>query len=193
VAKENTEARGRMVLGAADMIRRRGLAATSIRELAKHAGAPLGSTYHYFPGGKRQLATEAVRVTGDTVTEALRRELEAGPVEGLHTFLEHWKSVLISTDFQAGCPLLAVAVESGGDDDMQDARTVAAEVFTTWRTLLARSLRAHGVKRTDADRLAALIVTATEGAIALCRAQRSTEPLEVVAHTLDDLVRSAIS
>ena len=54
--------RDRLVIGAADMIRRRGLNATSVRELAKHAGAPLGSTYHYFPGGKQQVVTEAVRV-----------------------------------------------------------------------------------------------------------------------------------
>ena len=53
--------RQQLVAGAADMIRRRGLNATSIREVAKHAGTPLGSTYHYFPGGKHQLAAEAVR------------------------------------------------------------------------------------------------------------------------------------
>ena len=50
------DARARLVAGTADMLGRRGLNAASVRELAKHAGAPLGSTYHYFPGGKYQLA-----------------------------------------------------------------------------------------------------------------------------------------
>lgn len=49
---------------------RRGLNATSIRETAKHARAPLGSTYHYFPEGKQQLVTEAVRFTGDATARA---------------------------------------------------------------------------------------------------------------------------
>ena len=63
--KDKTDSRKQMVMGAADMIRRRGLNATSVRELAKHASAPLGSTYHYFPGGKYELATEAVRWADD--------------------------------------------------------------------------------------------------------------------------------
>ncbi len=66
MAKTSTPSRERIVAGAADMISRRGLSATSIREMAKHAKAPLGSTYHYFPEGKQQLprkpsATRATR------------------------------------------------------------------------------------------------------------------------------------
>ena len=60
MSENAAESRQRLVAGAADMMRRRGLNATSVRELAKHAQAPLGSTYHYFPGGKYQLAAEAV-------------------------------------------------------------------------------------------------------------------------------------
>ena len=67
--------REQIVTGAADMIRRRGLNATSIREVAKHAGTPLGSTYHYFPGGKNQLATEAVQWAADTVQKVLAAKL----------------------------------------------------------------------------------------------------------------------
>ncbi|MFD0487949.1 TetR family transcriptional regulator [Saccharopolyspora spinosporotrichia] len=64
MSASSQQPRLQLVAGAADMIRRRGLNATSIREVAKHAQAPLGSTYHYFPGGKRQLAGEAVRFAG---------------------------------------------------------------------------------------------------------------------------------
>ena len=73
---ENTaESRRRLVAGAADMMRRRGLNATSVRELAKHAQAPLGSTYHYFPGGKYQLAAEAVQWADDLTARALIKEV----------------------------------------------------------------------------------------------------------------------
>ena len=61
MAQEGTPSRERIVAGAADLISRRGLNAASIRNLAKHAKAPLGSTYHYFPEGEGQLATEAGR------------------------------------------------------------------------------------------------------------------------------------
>ena len=72
------DARERMVAGAADMIGRRGASATSLRELAKHSGAPLGSTYHYFPGGKAQLAAEAVHWADDITSRKLGEVLATG-------------------------------------------------------------------------------------------------------------------
>ena len=97
--------------GAADMMRRRGLNATSVRELAKHAQAPLGSTYHYFPGGKYQLAAEAVQWADDLTARALTKELRAGPLAGLRAFLQMWRKILTDSDFGAGCPVLAASVE----------------------------------------------------------------------------------
>ena len=83
----DVSAREQLVAGAADMMRRRGLNATSIREVARHSGAPLGSTYHYFPGGKDELAAEAVRYAAGTVGGILAAKLRVGPVEGLSTAL----------------------------------------------------------------------------------------------------------
>jgi AcrR family transcriptional regulator len=135
------EARERIVAGAADMISRRGLNATSIRETAKHARAPLGSTYHYFPEGKQQLATEAVRYTGEWVARRLRRELEAGPVAGLRAFLALWRKIVVDSDFRAGCPVLAVSIEEPATDETPAALVAAADVFAAWESLLADSLR----------------------------------------------------
>jgi AcrR family transcriptional regulator len=169
------------------MLRRRGMHATSIREVARHSGAPLGSTYHYFPGGKDQLVTEAVRYAGDTVTRALAERLTAGPVEGLRSFLALWRDVVISTEHRAGCPVLAVAVQ---ESDVP-AVEAAAEVFRTWEALLATSLQENGVTVPRARRLAALVVAAVEGAVAVCRADRSTRALDDVAVELDALLSAA--
>ena len=54
------DARQRVVETAAEMLARHGLNATSIREMARRAKAPLGSTYHHFPDGKQQVVVEAV-------------------------------------------------------------------------------------------------------------------------------------
>ncbi|TWP46959.1 TetR/AcrR family transcriptional regulator [Lentzea tibetensis] len=181
----NPKSREQLVTGAADMIRRRGLNATSIRDVAKHAQAPLGSTYHYFPGGKQQLATEAVRWASDTVADILRAKLVAGPVDGLRAFLTLWRSIITDNDFSAGCPVVAVSIESDST-----ALAAAADAFSTWESMLADSLRDHGA---DApEQLATLIVAAVEGAVILCRAQRSALPLDHVAAQLEQLVATAM-
>ena len=178
--------RTRIVAGAADMLRRRGFTATSVRELAKHSGAPLGSTYHYFPGGKSELATEAVQFADDLTARTLAAQLDAGPRAGLAGFIEVWRAILRDGDFAAGCPVLAVAVDD--NPEAGAARAAAAAAFGRWSTLLARSLTDHGVAADRAHALATLVIAAVEGAVVMCRAERTLGPLDEVARTLDDVL-----
>ncbi|MEU9452678.1 TetR/AcrR family transcriptional regulator [Streptomyces sp. NPDC048277] len=188
-----TPSRERVVAGAADLISRRGLNAMSIRELAKHARAPLGSTYHYFPDGKQQLATEAVRYAGTSVERLLRKELDAGPVAGLRAFLGLWRGIVVASGFRAGCPVLAVSVEEPPPgDELPPSLLAAAEAFESWERLLAESLRSHGAAG-RAPELATLVVASAEGAIAMCRARRDTEPLDRVARQLETLIGAALT
>jgi AcrR family transcriptional regulator len=192
LAKPSAPSRERIVAGAADMISRRGLNGTSIRDLAKHAKAPLGSTYHYFPEGKQQLATEAVRYADAAVTRVLRKELDAGPVAGLHAFLALWRGIVLASDFRAGCPVLAVAVEEPPADETPPALVAATEAFDRWEQLLAEALREHGAAPDQAPGLATLVVASVEGAIAMCRAKRTMEPLDQVARQLEALILGAL-
>jgi AcrR family transcriptional regulator len=181
------EPRQRMVAGAADMIRRRGLHAMSVRELAKYSRAPLGSTYHYFPGGKYELAAEAVRWADDLTAASLSKELRAGPLVGLRAFVAMWRMILVDSEFRAGCPVLAASVEDLPDDDAAP-REAAASAFHDWTAMLATSLRDCGATDLEAEKTATLIVAALEGTVAMCRAERSSVPLDRVAAKLEQLV-----
>lgn len=184
--------RERLVAGAADMISRRGLNATSIRELAKYSKTPLGSTYHYFPGGKHQLVSEAVQFVGDKVSESLQASLNAGPIEGVKAFLTLWRDIVISSHYRAGCPVLSVAVEEPSTDEEVELLGIAADIFRTWRTLLTDSLRAQGVSRAKAEPIATLVIASVEGSIALCRAERSVAPLEQVSSQILMILKSVL-
>lgn len=69
--------RERMVVSAALLIRERGAHATAISDVLQHSGAPRGSAYHYFPGGRTQLLCEAVDYAGEHVA-AMINEAEGG-------------------------------------------------------------------------------------------------------------------
>lgn len=189
--RTNPEARERLVAAAADMLRRQGLNATSIREVARHAQAPLGSTYHYFPGGKQQMVAEAVLSIGDAVARTLGKRLAAGPVEGLQAFFALWRDLLIKTDCRAGCPVMAVAIEEPGDGN-STALDAAAQVFDRWQTLIADTVQARTGDRDRALDIACTIVAAVEGALALCRARRSIEPFDRVTTMLLEWVRTSV-
>ncbi|WOC14029.1 TetR/AcrR family transcriptional regulator [Gordonia sp. MP11Mi] len=188
----DSSTRDKLVIGAAEMLGRQGLNGTSIRELAKHSGTPLGSTYHYFPGGKREFATEAVQFADQLTMRALQKHLPDGPLAGLRTLLSMWRSIVINSDFEAGCPALAVSVQAQprGEDEPRQA---AAAAFNHWIDLLADSLRQHGASDVDATNTATLIVSAVEGTVAICRAQRSIAALDQTEAALEAMVTAVIS
>jgi AcrR family transcriptional regulator len=175
-------------MAAAEMLARHGLNATSIREMAKRADAPLGSTYHHFPGGKRQVVVEAVKFAGAQVSAGLDAHLQAGALEGLCGFLAMWRDLLVRSDFRLGCPVMAAAVEEPVDDMAEEALAAAAQVFGDWEDKLVFSLEAQGHDHESAARLATLIIASAEGAVVMCRARRSIAAFDTVAEQIKWLV-----
>ena len=181
-----TDTRRRMIAGGARAIGTRGVGAMSLRDLAVEAGVPLGSTYHHFPGGKAQLAEEAVLWTGRQVSRLVESAREAGTEAALGAFAQVWRDLLVETDFRTGCPVLAVA--TGDDPGLTET---ARAIFRSWHELMVGCLVADGVVPERAPGMARLIIASLEGAVAVSRAERSLEPLDQVCGELVALVAAA--
>src|SRR4051794_2068294 len=180
-----------MVRGAVELLRQRGYTGTGFREVIELTGAPRGSIYHHFPGGKAQLAGEAVEYAGAVARDAIAAPLAAGdPVAALRAFVELWRTDFERSGHRAGCPVAAVAVEN--HDEAPGLLDAAARSFGAWRDAFSECLRHAGVAPARSRRLAALVVSAVEGAIVLSRADRSSAPLLDTAVELEDAIRSAI-
>jgi AcrR family transcriptional regulator len=176
-----------MVLSTAALLREHGASATSIDRVLAHSGAPRGSVYHHFPGGRAQLIDEAVALAGDFVVGLIETATQSDdPVQALDAFFALWRDQLTRSDFRAGCPIVAVAVETN-DDAPQLARSAAA-VFSRWTTALATMLVRYDVPEARATRLAAFIIAAVEGAVIMCRADQDIGPLEATAEEIHDLL-----
>ncbi|MGD1256817.1 TetR/AcrR family transcriptional regulator [Mycobacterium seoulense] len=180
--------RERMVISAALLIRERGAHATAISDVLEHSGAPRGSAYHYFPGGRNQLLCEAVEYAGEHVA-AIIAEAGSG-AQLMDTLIDKYRQQLLDTDFRAGCPVVAVSVEAGEDAGERMAPVVerAASVFDRWTDLIAQRFIADGIPRERAADLAVLATTALEGAIVLARVRRDLAPLDVVHRQLRELL-----
>ena len=109
----------------------------------------------------------------------------------LRRFGEFWNKILLESNFDAGCPVVSVAV--GGSTDDQHLQPAVAQIFQRWHQTLAEAIVADGVDAPRADRLATMAVAAIEGAIILCRVQRSTAPLNDVIAEFELLTASATS
>lgn len=184
--------RERMVVSAALLIRERGAHPTAIADVLEHSGAPRGSAYHYFPGGRTQLLCEAIDFAGDHI--AARIQKGRSGVEILDRLVADYRKELLDTDYRAGCPVVAVSVEAGDPAKREQAEPVierAAAAFRRWNDLIAAQLTADGFAAERAKELAMLVTTAIEGAIVVARASRDVKPLDLVHGQLRALLQAS--
>lgn len=179
-----------MIESAAVLFRERGVASTSFADVLEHSGAPRGSLYHHFPGGKTQLAEESTRYAGEFILAGIVAALtEHDPARAIAAFQAHWINVLRRSNFAAGCVIVAATLEGEREPTVRDAAGLA---FTEWERVLEDALHDAGIPLRRAASIATLAIASIEGAIILARAQRSTRPLERVNFELERLLTEAL-
>jgi AcrR family transcriptional regulator len=184
--------RERILDASEQLFRRQGLAGTGIKQILDEAGAPFGSLYHHFPGGKDELAAEAMRRAGAHYAEIVAAELLAGPdiAENVRTAFRAAGRTLVETDYADACPIETVALEVASTNER--LRLAIAEVFESWLAGLTALLVQAGMKKKPARRLASVILSALEGAFVFARTARSTHALDACGDAMASLVRAAL-
>src|SRR3954451_18880733 len=130
-----SDARRRMIESAAVLFRERGVQGTSFSDVLAHSGAPRGSIYHHFQGGKTQLAEEATRWAGEFIVAGAVAALADGdPAGAIDTFREQWTRILRRSDFTAGCVIVAATLEGDREPSVRD---MAGQAFNAWEEVLA--------------------------------------------------------
>jgi TetR/AcrR family transcriptional regulator, lmrAB and yxaGH operons repressor len=186
----SSSSRASMIQSAAVLFGLRGMSATSFAEVLEHSGAPRGSIYHHFPGGKRQLAAAVIGWTGEQVLGHLNAcRPGASPAEVLAWFIDLWRQSVLASDGCSGCPVAGVAIDAAGAED--DLIEAAMAAFSDWAAQLASQLDQAGLPPDRAGSVAVTALACMEGALILCRAERSSAPLEATAQELMNLVLAA--
>ncbi len=181
-----TDARSRMISSAIDLLRERGVNGVTVDAVLASSGAPRGSVYHHFPGGRSQLVLEAAEASAEVMTTMIRSYADVDATTALQDFAALWKDVLVRSDFRAGCPVAALVNETS--TDLSGSVDLAGQTFSTWVELLATTFADDRRTRAEAEDLALTVVATVEGAITMCRAQRSVRPLDVAVAQLIGLL-----
>ncbi len=177
--------RERMVLGAAQLLSRAGLSEASFGKVVALTGAPRGSIYHHFPGGKDELVAEAVRTVGGRLVDALRRTPVQGPDDVVVAFAGLFRRLLTAPGDPAGCAVAAVVAEAPRGSVPAGA---AAGVLRSWRAELESLFGAAGVPPGRRGALALVTLAGVEGALVLARAEGDVAPFDTAVEELVRLV-----
>ncbi|GAB4520789.1 MAG: transcriptional regulator LmrA [Anaerolineae bacterium] len=175
-----------------ELIELQGYYATGLNQIIKESGSPKGSLYYHFPGGKEELATEAVRRVGSMVLERIRTNLAQveDPAEAIRTFLYNIAYNVELSGFRAGGPITTIALETASTSER--LRDECHRIYSEWQMVFVDKLVAGGMAQARAARIAVLIISAIEGGVILCRTSQSRKPLEDVAEEVAVLVKAAV-
>ena len=175
---------------AAQLIRRKGVSGTGMREIVTEADAPRGSLQHYFPGGKEEIVSDALLWSGEVAARRLHRCLgeltSRTPSALLASIVDIWRRELTEEQFSAGCPLVAAAADTAATSEQ--LRQVLRRAFDGWLQPLSEGLVDLGVPPERADDLAVVVIAALEGAIILARIRRDLTPLDALIRELGPLL-----
>jgi AcrR family transcriptional regulator len=184
--------RDRIVEASAELFRRQGYVGTGMKQIGAASGAPFGSLYHFFPGGKEELGAETIRRSG--LLYGLLLGEYAGPdvelVTGIRAFFEGAAETLRETDYADACPIATVALEVSSANE--ELRQACADVFDSWVAGGTERFVAEGIPRGRARELVIQMIAALEGAFVLSRALRSTEPVELAGAAVAEAIEAEL-
>ena len=174
------ETKGRIVAAAADLMHKRGVAATSVDDVLAASGTGKSQFYHYF--STKDDLVEAVLEHQLAGVLAEQRQFDVGTWEGLRGWLDSLVAGQEARGAYGGCPLGSLAAELA--DREGRLQTVAAEAFARWESELADGLRLLQSRgelnvRADPERLAEEAMAAIQGGYLLSSAKKKLEPMKV--------------
>lgn len=188
-----TDTRQRMIDTTARLVQERGFHGVSLGDILRESGAPRGSLYFHFPGGKKELVLEAMREGIEEASRILRECMagSGGPAEGIRTFFVAAAEEMGGSDYTFGCPVAPVVLDT--TDSTSELASVCRSAFDEWRQIYRDSLIAAGLDSARAARLAVTVLASLEGALILARSQRDADCIRQIGEDVAAMVKGALA
>jgi TetR/AcrR family transcriptional repressor of lmrAB and yxaGH operons len=189
---QRSDARQRMVVAARQLIRERGYHATAISDVLECSGAPRGSVYFHFPGGKPQLAVEAAEAHAHEQVQYIDRAAEqADSAAGLvEVYLDLAREGMLNSDYSRGCAIAPLVTEAA-QQEAAEVGDASRRAFSVMTDRLAFHFVDFGLDGASARQLADAVLAGVEGALVTSRALLSPSPFDAVRAVVAGYARAA--
>ncbi|TGK06739.1 TetR/AcrR family transcriptional regulator [Leptospira semungkisensis] len=181
-------AKEKMVRAMADRLELGGYAGTGLNDIVEDAKAPKGSIYFHFPGGKEELAAQALLLAGKELASQLEGVLGSSKSvsAGIQKVFLALESRLVSSNFSKGCPISTTASETASEPSL--VNSTCAGIYQDWTSIFDSFFQKNGIDKTRSFALAISILSLLEGSILISRTNRNTDAIRSAAKTAKILV-----
>ena len=165
------DSKGRILEATIVLMKQTGLSGAGINQILARSGAPKGSLYYHFPGGKEQITSEALMLYAERVAAAFDRVLSSKkkPADKVRALFRFAADRFEEASFEQSCAAGAVSLDLNAE--VAAIQSVAVAAFASWKAVIARHLQIVSPVRRAA--LAGVVLSALEGAYVRGRAERS--------------------
>lgn len=194
----NSATRQKIIEAAMELFWVKGYGSTSISDILSRTQTHSGSLYHFFPG-KQDILVAVLETYRDRIEDMLLARAWEGvedPLERIFALLNGYRTGLVSSDFQYGCPIGNLALELHEPDPR--IRELLDRNFKNWIGAVERCLVDAGARLPEAcdrERLAEFILTVMEGAIMQAKTARDIDifdrNVDVLRNHLELLMQQA--
>jgi len=181
---QSAKHRDALLKSSARLFRRQGYSGTGLKQILEDSGAPKGSLYHYYPGGKEDIGVAVVKVAGRVVGKTLG--VLATKSESPSAFILAYAGMLAGwmkgSEFRDGCPITTVLLEMAPESEL--ITQAGQQVMESWIDIMSEVFISHGWDSLAAERAANLSMSSLEGALILARVKQSSSPILDAAEEL---------
>jgi TetR/AcrR family transcriptional repressor of lmrAB and yxaGH operons len=181
------DSRERMLEAAIELMRGFGLAGAGINDLVRDSGAPKGSVYHHFPGGKLQIAREALEVYAQRVEAFIDESMASrrGSADKLRALCDAFARRAEAGAFRRSCAIGTTSLDLG--EDVEPLRDTLVQALQAWAGVIAAHVDLGEPRRTRS--FAGFVLTVIEGAYVRARAEQSAQAFREAGQWLALCVR----
>ena len=182
------DTRSRILTAAQRLFRQRGYHATGLADILQLAGAPKGSMYHHFPGGKEAIGVCVI----ESITAGLLGLLAASRARSTEALVRQvgaqMATVMEKTSYELCTLFAAFAAERKTSPLLGDA---VARAYEALASAIEQRLRSEGHAPRAAKDTALTVTVLLEGGSMLSQVQQSTAAFQLSVKQAALLCRAA--
>ena len=187
--KEESSAKLKILETASRLFQKQGYHATGLNQILHESGAPKGSLYYYYPGGKEELAVDAIHFTRDTIGKKIKAFLSKidDPVDAIQALVLATANEAEDANHITPCTVSLLTLETSLISE--PLRKACLETNEAWEEIFSQKLIMGGYDKESAGELGTLIQIMIDGALISSISRNDTQPLHYFAKQIPSFLR----
>ncbi|WP_413376083.1 TetR/AcrR family transcriptional regulator [Alkalihalobacillus sp. 1P02AB] len=186
---EKSKQKEKLLITASRLFQAQGYHGTGVKQIIEESNFPKGSLYYYFPGGKEELAIEAVKMTAEYVSKKIEMGLNKydEPLEAIQKLIIDMGQSFQKNRSIEGVPIASVALESSLISE--PLNQACQNAYRTFQDLFTQKLINSGYGEKRARELGIVLNSMIEGAFLISFTTGNAESLFLIAEQLPAILK----